>query len=114
MMELKKLCAQCGKPFTADRRNQRYCSEACRRLAYRRHPRREEDEGGGPVLRTFLCARCGRVVRVTSPDDHRKKFCSSHCERLYWKHSKPSARPEPKQTANPPPRTVTLTDLYRF
>ncbi len=113
-MELKKVCAQCGKPFTADRRNQRYCSEACRRLAYRRHPRREEDEGDGPVLRTFLCARCGRVVRVTSPDDHRKKFCSSHCERLFWKHSKPSARPEPKQTDNPPPRTVTLTDLYKF
>lgn len=86
-MEMKKICEMCGKPFTTTRPYKRFCSDACRKLAYRKRPKPYEEEKDGPVLRSFVCARCGRVVNVTSASDRRKKFCSSHCERLYWKHS---------------------------
>ncbi|HJE82140.1 MAG TPA: hypothetical protein K8V17_01715, partial [Megasphaera stantonii] len=43
---------------------------------------------GGKVLRSFRCIRCGKWVVVTQGADKRRKFCSPHCERLYWKHSK--------------------------
>lgn len=86
-MEMKKICEMCGKPFTTTRPYKRFCSEGCRRLAYRKRPKPYEEETDGPVLRSFVCARCGRLVNVTSAFDRRKKFCSSHCERLYWKHS---------------------------
>ena len=75
----------------ADRSTHRYCSAVCRRYAYRH---RHEDEtppsqrAGGKVLRSFRCIRCGKQVVVTQGADKRRKFCSPHCERLYWKHSK--------------------------
>lgn len=40
------------------------------------------------VIREFTCLRCGKHVRVTDGRDCRTKFCSQHCEKLYWKHSK--------------------------
>lgn len=39
------------------------------------------------VIREFTCLRCGKHVRVTDDRDCRTKFCSQHCEKLYWKHS---------------------------
>ena len=86
-MEVVKNCEMCGKPFTAKHKNRRFCSDACRRLAYRKQPKLHLENEDGPVLRSFTCARCGKLVKVTSLYDRRKKFCSSHCERLYWKHS---------------------------
>lgn len=87
-MDIETVCACCGRPFTAHQRTQRFCSEACRSRAYRKQPGRPAHEvGQGAVLRVFTCARCGKLVKVTSLYDRRKKFCSSHCERLYWKHS---------------------------
>lgn len=32
-MEIKKICAQCGREFTADRKNKKYCSSEC----YQKH-----------------------------------------------------------------------------
>lgn len=86
-MEVVKNCEMCGKPFTAKHKNRRFCSDACRRLAYRKQPKLHPENEDGPVLRSSTCARCGKLVKVTSLYDRRKKFCSSHCERLYWKHS---------------------------
>lgn len=84
----EKICIVCGKKYEARRVMQKYCSVACRRYANRRDGivAREWEEGG-EELRRFQCVRCGEVVRVTSPRDCRTKFCSRHCERLYWKHS---------------------------
>ena len=87
-MDIETVCACCGRSFIAHQRTQRFCSEACRSRAYRKQPGRPAHEvGQGAVLRVFTCARCGKLVKVTSLYDRRKKFCSSHCERLYWKHS---------------------------
>ena len=96
-MEREAVCPVCGKAFTADRSTQRYCSAACRRYAYRHRDRyayRHRDEAPpsqravGKTLRSFRCIRCGKQVVVTQGADKRRKFCSPHCERLYWKHSK--------------------------
>lgn len=88
-MKRQAVCAVCGQEFIADRVTQKYCSSYCRRYAHRhgannhvRSSRKKE------ALRTFRCLKCGKLVRVTEPTDRRIKFCSAHCERLYWKHSK--------------------------
>ena len=86
-MKREAVCPVCGKRFLADRCTQRYCAEKCRKKAHRK--KTGEDRAGPegtPVLRSFLCARCGKPVAVTDPKDRRSKFCSGRCERLYWKH----------------------------
>ena len=112
-MDIETVCACCGRPFTAHRRTQRFCSEACRRKAYRKQPGRPAHEvGQGAVLRVFTCARCGRLVLVTDGNDHRRKFCSSHCERMYWKHKKNVPPKEVHRTfvCRQCGKTVTVTD----
>ena len=86
-MKREAICPVCGEHFTAGRRTQRYCSAACRKYDYRKRPREAETvQEGTPVIRSFRCLRCGALVSVTDPSDRRQKFCSSRCERLYWKH----------------------------
>ena len=85
-MKRETVCPVCGKRFLADRCTQRYCSALCRKKAHRKET--GEDRAGpegAPVLRSFLCARCGKLVVVTDPSDKRSRFCSGRCERLYWK-----------------------------
>lgn len=43
-----------------------------------------------PILRQFHCEKCRVLVTIKSIKDKRKKFCSPHCEKLYWKHPKSS------------------------
>lgn len=107
-MKRQAVCAVCGQEFIADRVTQKYCSSYCRRYAHRhgannhvRSSRKKE------ALRTFRCLKCGKLVRVTEPTDRRIKFCSAHCERLYWKHSKkvraPSSSGGPSNAATAEP-----------
>lgn len=88
-MKRQALCPVCGTEFTAGRVTQKYCSSYCRRYAHRHGVNNHETPPPKkPALRTFRCVKCGRLVRVTERTDKRTKFCSSYCERLYWKHSK--------------------------
>ncbi|WP_317381582.1 hypothetical protein [Megasphaera stantonii] len=89
-MEREAKCPVCGKIFTAHRATERYCSAACRRYAYRHRDEAPPSQraSSGKTLRSFRCIRCGKLVVVTQGADKRRKFCSPHCERLYWKHSK--------------------------
>ena len=81
-------CAVCGKEFTPTRITQRYCSYTCRRYANHHgiNDNRVEGPACAPTIREFTCLQCGKQVRVTNPRDCRTKFCSQHCEKLYWKH----------------------------
>lgn len=85
-----KECVVCGKSFEQKRITQRFCSAKCRRYANRHDElfKHEEEAEGAPVLWSFSCVKCGKLVRVTSPNDRRTKFCSRRCEKLYWKHSR--------------------------
>ena len=107
-MKREAICPVCGKHFTAGRRTQRYCSTACRKYDYRKRPREAEAvPDGAPVIRSFRCLRCGALVSVTDPSDRRKKFCSSHCERLYWKHRRGKTSPPEDE------KLKKLWNLYR-
>lgn len=89
-MKRQAICIMCGTVFTADRVTQKYCSSSCRRLAHRRGMNdhaKPSARAKRKALRVFNCVKCGRRVYVTTPSDKRTKFCSAHCERLYWKHS---------------------------
>lgn len=81
-------CPVCGTIFIAERRTQKYCSSFCRRYAHRYGlVEHAASVDGANALRTFQCVQCGKVVSVADERDKRTKFCSAHCERLYWKHS---------------------------
>lgn len=86
----EKACIVCGKPFEQKRASQKYCSATCRKRANRTDGIAPRDAwtSEGEEIRSFACVKCGTVVRVTSMDDRRTKFCSHRCERLYWKHSR--------------------------
>ncbi len=83
-------CPVCGTEFTPRRPKQKYCCYECQRYANRHGANdiRPLPSPFAPVIREFQCLKCGTVVRVTDPSDGRMKFCSQHCEKLYWKHSK--------------------------
>lgn len=86
-------CQWCGKEFRKVKSWQSYCSDSCR-IQANRHSKRKEEEVpfGALILRSFVCMYCSKMVNVTDPRDNRYRFCSSRCERLYWKH------PEKKKT----------------
>lgn len=42
----------------------------------------------GIVLREFTCAQCRKTVSVTNKFDKRRKFCSTVCEKRYWRHKR--------------------------
>lgn len=85
-----KVCDVCGASYEAVRKSQRYCSQKCRRYGNRHDEFVRSDIwlSGEKEIRRFNCVKCGKVVRVTSPDDRRTKFCSRRCEKRYWRHSK--------------------------
>lgn len=92
-MERQKICPACGKAFTARRSDQRFCCPKCRRWGNRHGLAvRPEVMEGAPVVRRFNCARCGALVIVHDMRDRRTRFCSAHCERLYWKHRKAESK----------------------
>ena len=82
-------CVICGKEFTPRRSIQKYCSAECRRYANRHgvNDIRAAAPATAPVIREFRCLKCGTIVRVRDHSDGRMKFCSQHCEKLYWKHT---------------------------
>lgn len=84
----ERACIVCGTLYKPVRRAQKYCSAACRRYAGKHDIEERKEDTDAPAIRTFHCVRCGKLVRVTSTDDHRMKFCSKRCDKLYWKHSR--------------------------
>ncbi len=80
------ICEVCGKEFIKRHARQKYCGPSCARYANRHKQIIRIEDPDAPVIRTFTCRRCGEEVRVTDPNDKRLKFCSQHCEKLFWKH----------------------------
>ena len=38
-----------------------------------------------PIIRNFICKHCEQSVEVDNPRDKRVKYCSSQCEKEYWR-----------------------------
>ena len=64
-----KTCPVCGKRFTAARRDAKYCSKACKQMAYRKGIRVEESEPDGNDIKPDV----PRTKTVTLGDN--KLFC---------------------------------------
>ena len=98
---MRKICPVCHESFEVKSTRRIYCSVRCRKLHHKEvYYDRERPipiyEVGDKVLRTFVCRKCGLLVMVTSKTDKRTKFCSPHCERLYWKHPEKYRKEEEK------------------
>lgn len=92
---MKKICPVCQKIFESNFSYQIYCCVHCRKVHYKKiyynKPKRISNlKDNEPILRQFHCEKCRVLVTIKSIKDKRKKFCSPHCEKLYWKHPKPS------------------------
>ena len=94
---MKKICPVCHTVFESRGNYHIYCSVHCRKvhhkLIYYSKDREEPiPQPGDKVLRRFFCNKCHKLVLVTSEKDRRRKFCSPHCEKLYWKHPRKEFR----------------------
>lgn len=65
----RRVCEQCGEPYTATKRVQRYCSKRCNHLA-------TEARAADRVERDVLCASCGAGFRSARSN---AKFCQRAC-----------------------------------
>lgn len=90
---MEKICPVCHKTFETRSHYHIYCSVACRKqhhkaVYYDKDRPIPEPDLHKDVLRKFRCAKCKKLVVITTIKDRRRKFCSPHCEKLYWKHSR--------------------------
>ncbi len=90
---MKKICPVCLNTFETIYTFQKYCCIHCRKIHYKKiyynKPRIISNiEDNEPISKQFYCKKCHILVTVTNIKDRRKKFCSPHCEKLYWKHPK--------------------------
>lgn len=88
---MEKQCIICGR-FIQGQANTRFCSRQCYKRYYKEYERNRPNtppEPGMEPIRTFRCKKCGELIKVYSEEDKRRVFCSSHCEKLYWKHPHP-------------------------
>lgn len=94
-MRINKVCPVCHRIFEARRKDQIYCTFHCRKKHHKevyyskdRIDLTIDEQNTNGVLRRFKCKKCQKMVIVVSKMDKRKVFCSSRCEKLYWKHAK--------------------------
>lgn len=88
---MEKVCPVCHKVFVVRGNYHIYCSVYCRKqhhkiVYYDKNRKIPEPSPEDKELRRFHCRKCHKLVIVTSVKDRRRKFCSPHCEKLYWKH----------------------------
>ena len=91
-------CTICGKEFEPGRPWQKYCTPACKRIAYRRRKQEQKktvQETEETIIREFHCRKCGTLVQVKTHKDFRMRFCSQKCEKAYWKHPHKNVPEEP-------------------
>ena len=91
-----KKCKQCQREFTPKRKNQSFCSSACRKKYYHydvyKPYKPDIIDINLPIIRKFNCLNCGREVIVQNPKYKKTKFCCSKCEHEYWKHHENKAK----------------------
>ncbi|MCK6581065.1 MAG: hypothetical protein L6Q98_23470 [Anaerolineae bacterium] len=75
-------CKVCGKSFAPQRSTARYCSDACRKKAFRRrHP--TPKVSAEPIAAPFTCRHCGRTTWQI--EAHDRQYCSASCRTAAWK-----------------------------
>lgn len=75
-------CRVCSKTFKPQRSTARYCSDACRKKAFRRrHPQPELITE--PIAIPFTCEHCKRTTWQIQT--HNRHYCSASCRTNSWK-----------------------------
>ena len=82
-----KICPNCGKEFEPNDPQRIYCTEKCQRQYNWKAKAGRAKLSDNYVSITFQCSKCDKTV-VTDTDrlDKRTRFCSSLCEKRYWRH----------------------------
>lgn len=87
---MQKICPQCSNSFFTKNQHQIYCSKQCQRKYYKKiyyhRVTKRNISNTNSILRQFYCAKCHKLIFIYDSKDKRYKFCSPHCEKLYWKH----------------------------
>ena len=74
--EMTRLCDNCGKPFVAKHKGQRFCNRACRYVNALRKRHERNEEQFIPLIR--ICPRCGKSFATTLQAQD-KQYCSEQC-----------------------------------
>lgn len=89
---LDRVCAVCGKRFSTHRPRARYCSDACRLIAWRAHhqPPTPSDQHHRRDHRTkrATCRVCGRRFAAARPD---ARYCSAACTQKAYRQRRKQA-----------------------
>jgi len=74
-MKIEKICEYCNKPYIADRRTQRFCSETCSNKWH------NQNRPNKKYLKSYICKYCGEPFIPKAAD--RTTFCSRDCAFKY-------------------------------
>jgi hypothetical protein len=77
-------CKNCGHNFTPKSKHGRYCSDNCRKAAWKREQgrkRRRSAEPTQPALEVIVCAGCGKSFFGLAGQKH----CKPSCKTAAWR-----------------------------
>lgn len=87
---MQKICLYCHTSFSTQKKHQIYCCHQCQKKGYKQiyYKRKinNDIDSNKLLIRQSYCAKCHTLVLIYNIKDRRTKFCSPHCEKLYWKH----------------------------
>lgn len=74
---VQRLCPMCGLPITQkpNGRPRKFCSDACRRKFWKRHPKAEKWDS----FEQLVCPICGRMFFAQKEKTRIRKYCSRAC-----------------------------------
>lgn len=82
-VSLSKNCKFCGKLFSINKSNQRYCSSECRNEGYKQKVREWIKKQPRPQTRIIICGKCGNKFEIKRTDrQSRRRFCDN-CKKMY-------------------------------
>ena len=72
---IEAICECCGKKYTSNSNNQKFCSKECRMTAMNNKQEVKK-------AKSFICVGCGKIF---TPNFGHQKFCSADCRKENWK-----------------------------
>ena len=78
-------CKHCDHTFTPKSKNGRYCSDNCRKAAWKREQGRKQRRSAAPVqpaLEVIVCAGCGKSFFGVAGQKHCKQSCKTAAWRI--------------------------------
>ena len=84
-MSFLKKCPECGNSFVTEIPYKIFCCKEHSDRYYHNHGKEHDFNSTSPIIRSFECRECKKIVYVTDTTDKRYVYCSQKCEKEYWR-----------------------------